>query len=49
MFIYIFIYLFIHSAMHNVAGEWSLCRTLISGGEKIQIGDHRFEVIFAPV
>lgn len=35
--------------MHNVAGEWSLCRTLISGGEKIQIGDHRFEVIFAPV
>ncbi|XP_065015763.1 uncharacterized protein LOC135643101 isoform X3 [Musa acuminata AAA Group] len=37
-----------HHHYDHVDGEWSLCRTLISGGEKIQIGDHRFEVIFAP-
>ncbi|WOL09455.1 hypothetical protein Cni_G18208 [Canna indica] len=29
-------------------GEWYLHRTLISGGEKIQIGNHQFEAIFAP-
>ncbi|CAD5188161.1 unnamed protein product [Musa acuminata subsp. malaccensis] len=37
-----------NTSRHIGRGEWSLCRTLISGGEKIQIGDHRFEVIFAP-
>ncbi|URE17082.1 Metallo-beta-lactamase superfamily, partial [Musa troglodytarum] len=37
-----------NTSRHIGRGEWSLCRTLISGGEKIQIGDHRFEVIVAP-